>query len=1136
MRNPDGTLNGDLNDNLPAHSSGSISFFSLSNTNENETVYDLLPVFINKPPIIISPISEASDPPIKPYATADATGDAMYLFPDGSVKTNLGATFTFKLIAQQPSILNVENGIPTMIPPNEGLTYVWRKDGNLVTSYDIESLQSRLIVSSSTLQFVNIQPEHAGTYVCEVQNDIGTTSSETINLEVLNLDFDEFFYKNLVRNPYGKQGTDEWESNSDDFTTKKFSEIPSQEFKRPNRVDLFGYTPDMLHPRPYQLDSGVLRGFNMTEDLVINQGSYFTRARLKYLKRGGATLVRAYQDIDLTDIQPLLKGGVFGVEGVRAVFSCYIGNAINRFQLVRNLLPITKRTDLRYYIGKAPRIGVENTLNSGPPQFPSEDIYVSIEEYDNDIRLSTKYYDQFGNVATSADRLIVRDPWNRKWFWYGSVQNGTKIYPTDVYGVGSSSKGDFLDVTLLTAQDLYPDPTKRYTYGQYVEFNKLVLERLNPKTTKVRIVLNFVCNDSRMFDTSKELYESSDEIFEILGWEFPWKKNTWESDVSANYLNNVYQTLKRQDSRYGGVDPLDFLPLANDPRGMITALNLTLLPILTQNNSFTNTITNNILTQNSTQESFVPSVLDAGRDYDPAGLNTRRWRLKFRLNDKGFAIGNSGLIEEGDELELSIEDIVPSQSPRPVSILTEGLFPFSLGSIIYTEGVSDLAAQDASFNTKSEATYKRFAKYRYIPTYNVNDGINTPKPAYEQKYQQAATSLENYLYVTDKSTTDRLTIATLDYQSIWEGKARYHISFALPDTSQSFDPRYYTQLLNIDQPNEPDYVGFTYIPSSTLLAHQYPILGYYLSFDFSDLSNTKVTLSRNKDLFPPDDPNTTDITVLSGSFDLRHSMSNDLVLRCNLDTILTASMNRGGMGYKTMKQTLPSNQFPLTSHDPFIDPIPFVERTTESIVRISDHPIQCIRALRTNIGAYSLVRVENNYFYIKKVNEILQPVQDDIDNFATTTTPFALDELRSYSASLNDYAYNSVPFYFQLNSIQPNTLTEPDVYQQINQYYSSTLNIDLADTTFANEYTFGLSSISNSQPTNLARQTLRSPYLLNLRVRDGIIGPSLVGIKPVDSRDGTSGVGSPSYGTTSANNDYIIAYAPLQDKVAGTYL
>ena len=118
----------------------------------------------------------------------------------------LGATFTFKLVAQQPSILNVENGIPTMLLPDQGLTYVWRKDGELITSYNLETLQASLIVSGSTLKITNIQPEHAGSYVCEVQNDIGTTVSETVNLEVLNLDFDEFFYKNLVKNPYGKQG------------------------------------------------------------------------------------------------------------------------------------------------------------------------------------------------------------------------------------------------------------------------------------------------------------------------------------------------------------------------------------------------------------------------------------------------------------------------------------------------------------------------------------------------------------------------------------------------------------------------------------------------------------------------------------------------------------------------------------------------------------------------------------------------------------------------------------------------------------------------------------------------------------------------------------------------------------------
>lgn len=372
----------------------------------------------------------------------------------------------------------------------------------------------------------------------------------------------------------------------------------------------------------------------------------------------------------------------------------------------------------------------------------------------------------------------------------------------------------------------------------------------------------------------------------------------------------------------------------------------------------------------------------------------------------------------------------------------------------------------------------------------------------------------------------------MDYQSVWEGKARYHISFALPGTAQTLDATYYTQLYNYTQPSEPDY--FPNIPSSTILAHQYPVIGYYLNFDFSDLSNTKVSLSRNKDLFPPDNPNTTNTTILSGSFDLTHNMSTDLVLKCSLGETLTTSMRDGGMGYKTLRDTLPDNQFPLGSVS--VPPIPLLERSTESVITLTDHPIECIRALRANIGAYSFVRVENNYFYNNRVVEILQPIVDDIDNFATTTAPFTLNELRAYSASLNEYAYNNVPFYFQLNSIQPNTLTEPDVYQQINQYYDSTFTIDLADTTFTNTYTFGLSPVTNSQPTQLARQTMRSPNLLTLRVRDGIIGPSLVGIKPVDAREGVSGIGSPSYGTTSADNDYVIAYAPLQDKVAGTYL
>ena len=38
--------------------------------NENNTVYDLLPVLANKPPVITKPLNDASTPSVKPYAAA----------------------------------------------------------------------------------------------------------------------------------------------------------------------------------------------------------------------------------------------------------------------------------------------------------------------------------------------------------------------------------------------------------------------------------------------------------------------------------------------------------------------------------------------------------------------------------------------------------------------------------------------------------------------------------------------------------------------------------------------------------------------------------------------------------------------------------------------------------------------------------------------------------------------------------------------------------------------------------------------------------------------------------------------------------------------------------------------------------
>jgi hypothetical protein len=604
MRFPDNTLIGDLNDNFSAKTSGSLVAYGSSSINENETVYDLLPVIVNRPPIIIASITQASTPKIQPYSTADASGKHMYTFPDGTVKIGLGATISFSIKAEQPNVLNVENGVPTMMIPTLGLVYTWRKNGNIISSYKVDSLSTSLIVDSNTVSIKNIQPEHAGSYTCDVSNDIGTISSEAINVEVLNLDFDSYFYKNLIKNPYGLEDTNEWNSLSDDLTTKTFSKAPSEDFIKPNELNKFGYTIDMMHPRPYQIDTGVIKNLDMTKAILSNNASYFTRSRYKLIKDGGNFLVRAYQDIDVTDIEWLIKGGVYGIEGVRAIFSCYIGNGLSSFTPVQELIDPGTRLDPKNYAMDKPRISAKNFLMAGPSTGPQETVYITLEEYDNETRLPSTILNNNNSISRQNERITLLDPWTKR------IGNyiGRKYYDTDVYGIGQLSQGDARDSTLFTAQELYPTESLRYTYGQYAEFNKVVLDRLNPKTTKVRVVMNFETSDGRLFDNYLAIRGgNSDEPYEFGTSEQPYNRNSWIR--TANYwetsvVNQQTRFDKNKDKNYR-----DYIPLANDPRGMITALNLSLIPILTQDKNTTRQHTGITLTQNGTPQSKVPTGL-----------------------------------------------------------------------------------------------------------------------------------------------------------------------------------------------------------------------------------------------------------------------------------------------------------------------------------------------------------------------------------------------------------------------------------------------------------------------------------------------------------------------------------------------
>jgi hypothetical protein len=595
MRYPDQSLIGDLSDSFYAKTSGSVNFIVPSEVNENNTTYNLLPIVINKPPVIISSITDASSPPIKPSITADGSSEYMHLSSDGTVKVILGTSFTFRINAEQPSVLNVENGILKMLDANTDLTYIWRRDGVLVDTIDNPTYQSYVIVDKNTITFKLIQPISAGTYTCDISNDVGTTTSEPITLEVLDLDYDSYFFTNLITNPNGLDGVNGWESNNNDLTTKTLTNTTTQALTAPNRVDLFGYNVDCMHPRPYQLDIGIIKNYDLTSTFVKKNASYFTRSRYKFERKGGSFLVKAYQDIDLSDASDIINGRVYGVQGVRAMFSCYIGNALAQYIPVQDIVDPSKRLDSKNYIMSSPRLGLNNFLNAGPALGPLEAVYVTLEEYDNETRLVSKVLENNGSIKLQNDRITLWDPWNSRIsnYWGRSYAEG--------------SNNDVRDATLFTADELYPDEKYRFTYGQYVEFNKTIIDKLNPATTKVRVSLNFQTNDERIFEQWKDGSEQSDEVYEVLSWESPYEKGKFAKPASK-YETTISQQLKNKPGNADKTWP-EVLPAAQDPRGMVTGLNLSLFPVLSQQPEVTEYYTKTAIVQNDTPASAMISGL-----------------------------------------------------------------------------------------------------------------------------------------------------------------------------------------------------------------------------------------------------------------------------------------------------------------------------------------------------------------------------------------------------------------------------------------------------------------------------------------------------------------------------------------------
>lgn len=688
MRNLDDTLNGDLNDSISAYTTGSVtSLLPTSSINENETSYDLIPVVLNQPPIITVNISDASRPKIKSSNTANASGKNLYQFPDGTVKVLQDVTFELRIGAIQPNTLNVENGIPVIKQGTEELSYVWRQDGFVILSDEKASLQSKIIVTKNVIRFERIQPSSAGSYTCEISNDVGTVISEPINLEVLNPDLDAFFYKNLIVNGNATDQINGWDGDVDILIAKEMTKTDTVELKTPNRVDLFGYNVDMMHPRPYQLEVGVVKGLNYEQDFVNKNGGggYFSRDVYKFDKAGGSFYVKAYQDIDVTPIQDIIKGSVYGMDGVRAIFGCYIGNAISQYIPTKStVLPDQKTNPKNYFLG-APRISLENFLMAGPG-FIVDRCYVTVEEYDVESRLISTVLRSDGSSYGEPNTITLMDPWTKAISKY----IGEKYYKTDIHKLGVTSLGNRYDATLFAADDLYPNINNRPTHGQYLEFNRLVLERLNPKTTKIRIGLNFYTNDWRIFDNGDYNNTNSDRIFETIGWEKNFKKATFEQKGTDIAEIDFIRSIVAKDENYKDKPLEQQVPLAPPPRVAITGLSLSLIPIQRQKVTATKYYTSATFNTNSRPQVSVPTaLLDAGV-FDPKGVLNQNMFVYFQHNSnpKIEFVNNTIFQTNTTSIVLKTQKSGEKTTPLRFTAVSGSVFPFVSNDKVLAYGLN----------------------------------------------------------------------------------------------------------------------------------------------------------------------------------------------------------------------------------------------------------------------------------------------------------------------------------------------------------------------------------------------------------------------------------------------------------------
>ena len=551
--------------------------------NENATEYTLYPYELNDPPIITRSILDASNPRIRNNTSWAIGKKAMYVNDRGAITAAAGSKIELRIGATQPDILNIENGIPVVKSGTAELVYQWFYNGTAITD-----------ATNPTLTLNPVQLTSAGSYNCTITNDVGVTTTPAILLEVFDPNYtqSEIFNKNLVQNALGIAGADNWTAAVGSVEARILASRGTEGGREQGQADFIksykaqntlrtGYSVDMLVPNPTSIDFGAIKqkdtsAYFTYKPLTSGQANLITRGPLTYQAKGGTQTNVIYQEIDLTDAQDYIAGKVWGVDGVKAYFSCYIANSVSRFLPTKEVITKEQRSNQSSYYLQEPRLSVENSLIAGAPAV-DESLRVYVQEYQGAQLVQSSILDtsKMNVVKTYAPTLV--DP-------ITSALNKVRenrlaeqpLFTKD--GLFSIPANSQYNEILNAYKLLYPSEQEHYAYGQVVTYNEIVFDRLNPLTNKIRITLLSELNGTRNLEDAPD-YVSQGTMLEHVSWE----KTLGRGDFKeGDYIIAEFGKLPE----YKDKTPTQCLLDGSVPKSGATGFMLALHPI-TPNNALT---------------------------------------------------------------------------------------------------------------------------------------------------------------------------------------------------------------------------------------------------------------------------------------------------------------------------------------------------------------------------------------------------------------------------------------------------------------------------------------------------------------------------------------------------------------------